>query len=80
MRKKAHSLFHNAVLNRHQGVVDFDKVILAILFQIQCVKLKLDDIVGVCPQLPLDEGVGGIRTVREARGLDLSFLIGPCMF
>lgn len=74
------SLFHNATLKGHQGVVDFDKVILAIRFQMNLIKVKLDDIVRVCPQLPLDEGVWGIRTVREAWGLDLSYLISPCMF
>lgn len=80
LKKKANSLFHDAVLDGHQGVVDFDKVVLAILFQIHRVKIQLDDVVGVRSQLPLDEGVGGIGTVREARGLDPSDVIGPCVF
>lgn len=80
MRQKTNSLFHNTTLNGHQGVIDFDKVVLAILFQIHRIKVKLDDIVGVCSQLPLDEGVGRIRAVREARGLDLPNVIGLCVF
>lgn len=78
--KKANSLLHNAALDGHQRVVDFDKVILAVLLQIHRVKVQLDDVVGVCSQLPLDEGVGGIRAVGEAGGLNLPQVICPCVF
>lgn len=78
--KKANSLLHNAALDGHQGVVDFDKVILAVLLQIHRVKVQLDDVVGVCSQLPLDEGVRGIRAVGEAGGLNLPQVICLRMF
>lgn len=80
MYKNTNSLFHNTTLNGHQGVVDFDKVILAVLFQIHRVKVELDYIVDVCSQLPLDEGIGGVRSVGEARGLDLPDVVGLGMF
>lgn len=75
------SLFHDPAFDGHQGVVDFDKVIFACvvglsLLQVEGVEVQLDDVAGVRPQLPLDEGVGGIRGVGEAGGIDLSDLIG----
>lgn len=69
-------LVHNAAFDRHQGIVDFDEVILAVLFQMYCIKAKFDDVVGVCPQLPLHEGLGGIGIVGEARSLNPSNVIG----
>lgn len=80
MAQKTNSLFHNTTLDGHQGVVDFDKVILAVLFQIHRVKVELDYIVDVCSQLPLDEGVGGVRSVREAGGLDFPDVVALRMF
>lgn len=78
--RKTNSLLHNVALYGHQGVVDFDKVVLAVVFQIHRVKVQLDDIAGVCSQLPLDKGVWGIRTVGEAGGLDFPDVIGLGMF
>ena len=74
------SLLQDAALDGHQGVVDFDEIVLAVLLQMQSVKLQLDDVVGVRSELPLDVGVGGVGTVGEARGLDLSHVVGLCMF
>lgn len=72
-------LVHNASFDGHQRVVDSNEVVLAVLFQIHCIKIKFDDVVGVCPQTPLHEGVGGIGMVGEARRLNLSDVIGLCM-
>lgn len=74
-----HLLVHNATFDGHQRVVDSDEVVAAVLFQIHRIKFKFDNIVGVCPQMPLDEGVGGIGMVWEARRLNLSNVIGPGM-
>lgn len=71
-----HLLVHNAAFDGDQRVVDSDEVVGAVLFQIHRIKAKFDDIVGVCPQTPLYEGVGGIGIVGEARRLDLSDVIG----
>ena len=71
------SLLHDAALDGHQGVVDLDEIILAILLQVHRVEVQLDDIVGVRPQLPLEEGVGGVGPVGEARRLNLPDVIGP---
>lgn len=74
------SLFHDTTLNGSQGVVDFDKIILAVLLQVHGIKLQLDVVVWVGSQLPLDVRVGGVRTVGEARGLDGPYVIGSQMF
>lgn len=72
-------LVHNATFDGHQRVVDSDEVLLAVLFQIHRIKVKFDDVVGVCPQAPPHEGVGGVGMVGEARRLDLSDVVGPGM-
>lgn len=77
---RVNSLFHDSTLHGHQGVVDLHKVILAVLLQVHAVELQLEDVVGVGPQLPLDEGVGRVRAVGEAGGLDLPDVIGSCVF
>lgn len=79
-KKNANSLLHDAALDGHQGVVDFDKVVLAVFLQIHRVEVQLDDVVGVRSQLPLDEGVGAIRAVGEAGGLNLPQVIFLRMF
>lgn len=78
--RKTNSLLHHAALNGHQGVVDFDKVVRAVVFQVHGVKVQLDDVVGVGSQLPLDEGVWGIWTVGETGGPDLANVIAPGVF
>lgn len=80
VEQKTNSLFHNTTLDGHQGVVDLDKVILAVLFQVHRVKVELDYIVDVCSKLPLHEGVGGVRSVREAGRLDLPDVVCLRMF
>lgn len=75
----ANSHVHRASLDGHQGVVDFDEIVRAVSFQVQRVKLKLDEVLGVGSQLPLEEGVVGIRLVREAGGLDLPDLVLLCV-
>lgn len=72
-------LVHNAAFDGHQRVVHSDEVFLAVLFQIHRIKVKFDDVAGVCPQAPLHEGVGGVGMVGEARRLDLSDVVGPGM-
>lgn len=79
-RQRANSLFHDTALDCHQGVVDLDKIILAVFLQIHGIEVKLDDIAWVCPQPPLSEGVGRIRGVRETGRLDLLDVVGLCMF
>lgn len=79
MKQSANSLDHSTALQGHERVVDFDEVILAIIFQFECIKLELDDIVGVCSENPLGVGVWGIGTIREVNGLDLICLTGGCM-
>lgn len=74
------SLLHDAALDGHQGVVDFDKVVLAVVFQVHRVKVQLDDVVGVGSQLPLDHCAWGIRTVGEPGGLDPADVIAPGVF
>lgn len=78
--RKTNSLLHHAALDGHQGVVDFDKVVLAVFFQVHGVKVQLDDVVGVGSQLPLDEGVWGIGMVGETGGLDFADVIAPGVF
>lgn len=78
--RKIDSLLHHAALDGHQRVVDFDKVVLAVVFQVHGVEVELDDVVGVRSQLPLGEGVWGIRPVGETGGLDLADVIAPGVF
>lgn len=78
--KTADSLFHDAALDGHKGVVDLHKVFLAVFLQVHGVKVQLDDVAGVCSELPLDEGVGRVRLVGETWRLDLPDVVGPGVF
>lgn len=69
-------LVHNEAFDGRQRVVDSDKVHLAVLFQIHRIEAKFDDVAGICPQTPLQEGAGGIGLVGEAGRLNLSDVIG----
>lgn len=70
------SLVHNEAFDGRQRVVDPDEVLLAVLFQIHRVEVEFDDVAGVGPQTPLQEGAGGIGLVGEARRLNPSDVIG----
>lgn len=72
-------LIHNTTFDGHQRVVDSDEVVLAVLFQVHGIKVKFDDVVGIRPQPPLHEGVGGVGIVGEAWRLDLSDVVRPRM-
>lgn len=72
-------LVYNTAFDGQQRVIESDKIVRAVLFQIHYIEIKLDDVVGICPKMPLHEGVGGIGLVGEARRHNLPNAIGPHM-
>lgn len=67
------SLCQDALLDRSQGVVDFDEVLLTVVLQDQSVEVQADSVAGVGPQPPLQVDVGRVRRVRKPRRLDESW-------
>lgn len=55
---------------RGQGVVDFDEVLLTVLFQDQSVEVQPDSVARVGPQPPLQVDVWWVRRVWKPRRLD----------
>lgn len=57
------SLCQSTVLNRSQGVIDFDEVFLTVVLQDQGVEVQLDPVARVSPKPPLQvyvRWVGGV--------------------
>lgn len=68
------SLCQSAVLDRGQRVVDFDEVLLTVVFQDQGVEVQPHSVAGVGPKPPLQVDVWWVRRVWKPRRLDRSCL------
>lgn len=59
------------VLDRGQGVVDLDEVLLTVVLQVQSVEVQSDPVTWLCSESPLQEHARSVRLVGKTGRLHL---------